>query len=218
VLGPGAVLEARHIALLDDLLAAGETGARLDLPGGLRATLDYTTVNFSRAVTVGEAPAGSLDVAGESALPAPGAVDLPALGWRVRAWILDTPAGLEAHDLPTMPALAGIGLAAELDRAELRAYLDADIAGDHLTVRTWRPGDRFRPLGMASEKKLQDYFTDAKAPRELRRRLPLVFGPRHLLWVGGQRIDDRAKITPQTSRVLVLQLEPMSRASQQGAS
>ena len=86
-------------------------------------------------------------------------------------------------------------------------YLDADVAGDELLVRTWRPGDRFRPLGMAHEKKLQDYFADTKVPRALRSRIPLVCNRSHLLWIGGQRIDDRARLTPATRRVLALQIE-----------
>ena len=41
---------------------------------------------------------------------------------------------------------------------------------------------------MSGEKKLQDYFGDAKAPRNLRVRLPLVFNADHLVWVAGLRI------------------------------
>ena len=56
-------------------------------------------------------------------------------------------------------------------RAELRAgpvepagpdlaTLDAEALGDELVVRTWREGDRMRPLGMEGTKSLQDLFTD----------------------------------------------------------
>jgi tRNA(Ile)-lysidine synthase len=97
-------------------------------------------------------------------------------------------------------------------------YLDADVAGSELLVRTWRPGDRFRPLGMGHEKKLQDYFADAKVPRALRGRIPLVLNGSHLLWVGGQRIDDRARLTPSTRRVLVLQIEPLEAPADESSS
>jgi tRNA(Ile)-lysidine synthase len=87
--------------------------------------------------------------------------------------------------------------------------VDADAASDQLMVRTWRPGDRFRPLGLDAEKKVQDVFADAKVPRELRHRLPLVFGSQGLVWLAGLRIDDRVRVTPQTRRVLALQLESL---------
>jgi hypothetical protein len=66
---------------------------------------------------------------------------------------------------------------------------------------------------MSHEKKLQDYFADAKVPRALRGRIPLVFSGSHLLWVGGQRIDDRARLTPSTRRVLALQIDPLEESA-----
>ncbi|HTB63053.1 MAG TPA: tRNA lysidine(34) synthetase TilS [Opitutales bacterium] len=41
-------------------------------------------------------------------------------------------------------------------------------------VRTWQPGDRYRPLGAPGRRKLQDLFTDKKIPARERRRLPVV--------------------------------------------
>ncbi len=198
-------LEARHIIQIDALLDAGRTGKSLNLPGGLRAVLEYD------ALTITSSPANTQQVATprEHHLSAPGCVEAPEIGWRVRAWFVETPPGLESHALPELPAIGQAGTPADVGRAESRVYLDADVAGDDLLVRAWRPGDRFRPLGMAHEKKLQDYFADAKVPRALRGRIPLVLNRNHLLWVGGQRIDDRARLTPSTRRALALQIEPL---------
>lgn len=139
---------------------------------------------------------------------------MPALGWRIRAWRTEGVPGSEDNGaLPTAPDLASLAFAdrpAELGRAESRVYLDAEATGDTLSVRAWQPGDRFRPLGLDGEKKLQDYFSDAKVPRELRARVPLVFNARHLVWVAGLRIDDRVRLTPTTGVVVVLQLEPLT--------
>jgi tRNA(Ile)-lysidine synthase len=221
-------LAAAHIAALDGLLAGGVTGARLDLPGQVRIGIAYGRVECVRASAHGQlapaTPAAPATVttphdALSAALPlaVPGAVELPVVGWRVRAWRIERPAGLEAGD-PTPPAalppLVGAGTRADIGRAELRVYLDADAAGEMLTVRTWRPGDRFQPLGMRQTKKLQDYFADAKVPRELRHRLPLVVGRSHILWIGGQRIDERVRLTLATRHILVLQLEPLAQSSQ----
>ena len=76
-------------------------------------------------------------------------------------------------------------------------------------MRGWQPGDRFQPVGMVGERKLQDFFVDAKVPRDERRRIPLVWGPRHLLWIAGHRIDERARLTETTQRVLALRLEAL---------
>jgi len=144
----------------------------------------------------------------------PGLVELPEMGWRVRAWLTGNAPGIKSKgagaSAPTQaPALAHAGLLGQLGRAELTVFVDADQAGSALTVRAWRPGDRFRPLGMRDEKKVQDAFADAKVPRALRSRVPLVFGGEQLIWLGGLRIDDRVKITRDTRRVLALQLEPL---------
>jgi len=201
--GEDASLAARHIGQLDTLLDSQRTGKSLNLPGRLRAILDYDALTLTRAPVQKEN-----DVAGhEYALPAPGCVEAQELGWRVRAWIVEGSPGLESTALPDLPALGRVGTPADLERAEARVYLDADAAGTDLLVRAWRPGDRFRPLGMAQEKKLQDFFADVKIPRALRGRIPLIFNERHLLWIGGQRIDDRARLTPTTRRVLALQIE-----------
>src|SRR5262249_54633425 len=113
------------------------------------------------------------------------------------------------------PALAYAGLLGQLGRAEMTAFVDADCAGPVLSVRAWRAGDRFRPLGMHQEKKVQDFFADAKVPRGLRMRVPLVFGVEHLVWLAGLRIDDRVRLTPASRRVLALQLEPLATSGTQ---
>ena len=85
-----------------------------------------------------------------------------------------------------------------------QAWLDADVTGEDLRVRSWRPGDRFRPLGLAGEKKLQDFFVDARVPRAERDAVPLVSGKPGIVWVVGHRIDGRARVTEATHRLLRL--------------
>jgi tRNA(Ile)-lysidine synthase len=80
---------------------------------------------------------------------------------------------------------------------------DADTLGGSPFIRTWQEGDRFRPLGMSCDKKLQDFFVDEKVPRLQRRRVPLLcaFDGR-IAWVVGHRIAEPFKMTQQTQRVL----------------
>lgn len=204
-------LEATHVLAVDRLLSSGTTGDELALPGQLRARRDYDTLLFERRVATSpgqRAPSSELCWR----LQVPGSVDLSDIGWRLRAWLVTVPPGLERDPEPFSPSdpFARRGTAAELRRAELRVYVDAEKVGDALDVRLWRPGDRFQPLGTPFDKKVQDFFVDAKVPRVSRGRIPLVFGRDHLIWVGGMRIDDRVKLTSASQRILTLQLEPLA--------
>lgn len=73
------------------------------------------------------------------------------------------------------------------------AEVDAEAAGETLCVRRRRAGDRFQPLGMAQDKKLQDFFTDAHVPRDVRDAVPLFVSARGIVWAGGLRIAEWAK-------------------------
>jgi tRNA(Ile)-lysidine synthase len=88
------------------------------------------------------------------------------------------------------------------DESAQTAWLDADKITYPLLIRNFRPGDRFMPLGMSSEKKLKDFFIDQKIPRELRHTIPIILCGRDIIWIGACRIDDRYKVTEQTRRVL----------------
>jgi tRNA(Ile)-lysidine synthase len=59
------------------------------------------------------------------------------------------------------------------------------------TVRSWRDGDRMRPVGLGGTKTLQDLFTDRKVPRALRRTLPVVEARGEIVWVAGVALDER---------------------------
>lgn len=88
-----------------------------------------------------------------------------------------------------------------------RAYIDLDkINGERLIIRNFREGDRFVPLGMRGTKKLQDYFVDRKISSKERGGIPLVFDRDKLLWVAGHRIDDRAKVSSGTKKILQLDM------------
>jgi tRNA(Ile)-lysidine synthase len=82
------------------------------------------------------------------------------------------------------------------------AFLDWDAVEFPLTVRNFRSGDRFSPLGAGGVQKLKKFFIDHKVPRAQRRRCPLLLSGGRILWVAGHRIDHQARLTPATRRVL----------------
>jgi len=90
--------------------------------------------------------------------------------------------------------------------ARWTAYVDAEKLRYPLSVRNFRPGDRFVPLGMEGHKKIKDFFVDLKVPAEERHTTPIVFSQRTPVWICGYRMDDRFKVTPETKRVLKMTL------------
>lgn len=201
----GAVaLELRHISAIDDLLQRAAGSGELHLPGDMRVQRIYGRFEFGYPLTperTGQTY-GPLEAPKDEPvpLPVPGEACLPGTRWRVRAQILD---GASAPP----PGYEQSG--AQSGWESRWGYMDLEAAEKYLplALRTRRAGDRFRPLGMAQEKKLQDVFVDAKIPRTTRGTLPLVCGADGtLLWVPGYVVSDLVKLTPQTRRVLALEL------------
>jgi tRNA(Ile)-lysidine synthase len=172
----------RHDALVRLIRMEGGT-QRVRLAPGLWAERAYDRLVIETGASPDEPP----DVA--MPFEVPGHVLVWELGCSVEGSVI--PASAWAGGKPT---------------SVREAALDSSAAGRRLCVRNWRRGDRFRPLGMSGEKKLQDFFTDEKVPRPDRRRVPIVVGESGaIVWVVGHRIDERAKVTPATRQVLLLQ-------------
>jgi len=73
-----------------------------------------------------------------------------------------------------------------------------------LAVRSIRPGDRFRPLGMTGHKKVGDYLTDRKVPKVYRDEIPVVCDRRGIVWLVGFELADRVKVDKKTRKVLTI--------------
>jgi len=87
-------------------------------------------------------------------------------------------------------------------------FFDADKVGPRILLRHWRPGDRYQPIGMPAHVKLQDWFTNQKISRRLRRELIIATtAGGEIFWIEGQRIGETFKLTPGTKRRLVWRWE-----------
>ncbi len=82
------------------------------------------------------------------------------------------------------------------------AYFDFESVSEPLLLRTFRPGDRMRPLGMKGSKKLKDIFIDAKIPLSDRRGVPLLVSGGRIIWAVGVRQSEYSKVADGTKRVL----------------
>ena len=90
-----------------------------------------------------------------------------------------------------------------IDKSPNVAQLDAEKIQFPLTLRHWRHGDRFHPLGMKGSKLLSDFFVDQKFTEWQKRNVFLLTSADGtILWVVGHRIDDRYKVTSETKSVL----------------
>ena len=88
------------------------------------------------------------------------------------------------------------------------ASLDASDIKFPLTLRHIAPGDRFVPFGMTGTKLLSDYLTDRKKNIfEKRAQLVLTDAQQRILWLVGERTDNRFRITPHTQQALRLTLQ-----------
>lgn len=131
------------------------------------------------------------------ASPSPESYEYP-VALETPVWIPQAGVWLEARLLDPLPP--------SLEPAPYEAYLDADAVQGRLCVRNGRTGERFQPLGMHAPKTLSDIFIDRKIPRAERWRLPLLCDAAGVLWIPGYTIAARARITPETQRVLHLAL------------
>jgi len=214
-----------HVRMIADLIGGGATGSSLDLPRGLIVRRGYGRLSFERGERRPLEPGVEAVPKAEWAapqVPAPTELTVPG-GTRWGDWDFTTTV-LEERDIwQELSALSGgaltpgledrsesasermrvfIGRLKEIDPGELE-YLDFDrIAGEKLTVRSRRPGDRFTPLGAPGQTKLKDFFIRRKVPRARRDGIPLIVGPDGVLLVVGLGVADGARLTDRTRRIL----------------
>jgi tRNA(Ile)-lysidine synthase len=59
---------------------------------------------------------------------------------------------------------------------------------------------------MKTKKKISDFFIDSKIPIYEKHHIPILETKKgEVIWVCGQRIDDRFKVTDETTRVMKLE-------------
>lgn len=84
------------------------------------------------------------------------------------------------------------------------ACIDADTLDWPLLIRSWQATDYFYPLGINKKKKLNHFFGAAKlSPAEKEKQTVIASGD-SILWVVGQRIDHRFRITDATKQIIKL--------------
>jgi tRNA(Ile)-lysidine synthase len=187
---------------LDRLARAWKEGARcvLELPGGLRGSVEPTEVRLERT----DPPPV---VARECDIAVPGSVEWPgghpeSPGVRVHLTVEPVEPPPEDPRRVSSPTVA---------------WMDAVQIVPPLRVRSRRPGDRYRPLGLGGSAKVQDLFVDRKVPRVWRDTVPLVVDGRGILWIPGFQVDRRIRITDETKTALRVEVVPAAPAGGTGS-
>ena len=181
--GDRADLSESHV---EDMLAimSGPAGKGVDLPRGARFETDYRHARIVVSNDADEIPALPPDP-----VPISPRGETLAGGWRVFVENSDEDALARARrESP--------------DGARLSETFSAAALGDGMRVRARAPADRFQPLGMESDKNLADFMIDARVPRRLRDRIPLLESGGRIAWVVGWRMAEWAKATPGARRLV----------------
>jgi tRNA(Ile)-lysidine synthase len=194
----GRPVSFRHVEDALDLIKSnggGRRGSRradrvsdrsIDVPG-------HVVERVGSRLVLRERAAAGVVSAFRYRLPVPGEVELPEAGCIVSA----------------EPVAPGNGVAAVRATAGNRESAVVRLSGP-LAVRNRRPGDRFQPLGLDGEKKLQDFLVDRKVARRLRDGVPLIVDDSdRIVWVAGHGIDEAFRVTDASQAVVILKLRPV---------
>lgn len=84
--------------------------------------------------------------------------------------------------------------------------VDAALITTPLTLRLWQAGDTFVPFGMRGRKKVSDYLTDRKFSRLQKAQQWVLCCGDDIVWLVGERSDNRYRVTDCTRKVLCIRL------------
>ncbi|MGL4934546.1 MAG: tRNA lysidine(34) synthetase TilS [Cetobacterium sp.] len=65
--------------------------------------------------------------------------------------------------------------------------------GDIVEIRCRKDGDRIKPLGMSSYKKVKDILINEKIPKEIRGTIPLIVKENEIVWIAGVKKSENFK-------------------------
>ncbi|OPY82382.1 MAG: tRNA(Ile)-lysidine synthase [Smithella sp. PtaU1.Bin162] len=169
-----------HINLISNLLRNPESGKKISLPGGIQARHEYESLILERG-----AP-GEKSVKYEYRVEIPGSIYLKERDMTV-SMHLRKKDKIDFHN-------------------KNKNYFDLNKIRFPLVLRNRREGDWFQPLGMVGRQKLKSFFIDHKISRQKRDEIMLLADEQSILWIENMHLNDRVKITPETKKVLELEI------------
>lgn len=166
-----------------DFILDGTEQKSVNLPGGIKVIKSGQRIVFT---TRRDHRDGAGRLKKKAILRVPGEAILPESGVKIKAEIVKSRPDFKKKKDKNIE------------------YVNGDLVKGHLTIRTRRNGDRIKPLGMGSYKKLHDVFVDEKIPCERRDMVPVIVSGNRVVWVAGLKLSDEFKIDEGTKRILKL--------------
>ena len=89
-----------------------------------------------------------------------------------------------------------------IDRSSENLMLDLDKLAFPLTLRTWKQGDKIKPLGMTNQKLVSDLLIDSKIPVPLKSQVKILISSHKIAAVVGVRVSEDFKVEESTSQAI----------------
>ena len=111
----------------------------------------------------------------------------------------------KSRDAIPLEIRKGVGFSRRADEVCLSA---AAVGDRDLIFRSWRAGDRMKPLGMVGSKKLSDIFTDLKVPRAERKARIVVECGGQIAALAGWRVSRDFAVAGPRAKSLRIRFRP----------
>lgn len=93
-----------------------------------------------------------------------------------------------------------------LDNSKNIIYVQKNTLNFPLTLRKWRKGDYFYPIGLNGKKKLSKFFKDEKIDVLSKEKVWLLCSNDEIVWVVGMRADNRFKVVSSAQKILKIEI------------
>ncbi len=207
VRGDRRELSARHVEQVIRLAAESTSGKRLRLPGRIAVERVFKDIVFSHAsqerITHKGVQQDRAASSRETKMEPPSylyMVDLPASGdTTVAVPELSTCFRLKIVDWPL----------GESDTKTDTGAFDAGTLRSPLLLRSWRPGDAYRPRGHRQSQKLKQMFQAERVPRHQRVYWPVLESAGHVIWARGMAPAEEFCVRENTRVGLLIEEESL---------
>jgi tRNA(Ile)-lysidine synthase len=168
-----------RIEAVRGLLGEGKGGKTIQIPGGLIAERSFDRL----VIREFQNQATEFDYD----LPIPGMVHISELGKTFRAEVAVrsmVPQTLESKD---------------------RVFVDGGRLGPCVKIRSWKPGDYYRPVGWPGGK-LKKFFQRTRIPRNQRSRWPVIVSDSTVIWVASFPVSREFAASGRSQKIVTLEV------------